>query len=256
MEAEIFEKLVGELRGQVNDLAAAAQLLTPLVTRHGGEKDLEHLAAINKDLYQLIRTIRHLELCGEEEPAFRPQTIDVAGLCRDIGRQTEAMAEELEVDFDWKLEKESVLSLADEGLLVQAILNQLTNAFAAAGKGGWVKLRCAVSGSWVKIVVSDSGPGLKLPPEDVNPLLKREGGLGLGLAAARKAAALHGGALMLENAENAGVRSVLSLPIRTPESGQVRQGNPPYDRFGGFSPLLVEFSPLLGEKCFLPEELE
>lgn len=257
MEAEIFNKLIGELRSQVNDLAAAAQLLTPLVTERGGERDRLYLATMNKNLYRLIRTVYHMELCGEEEHAFLPRVVDVAGLCRDIGRQVETLAEELEVDFDWRLDKESVLSLADSELLTRAILSVLTNAFSAAGKGGKVSLRCSVSGNRFTVAVSDSGRGLKLPQGDEDPLLKRDEGLGLGLAAARKVAALHGGVLVLENAEDAGVRSVLSIPIRMPEKNEtVRQEQMPYDHSGGFSALLVEFSPLLKAEDFLPENVE
>lgn len=258
METEVFDKLIGELRSQVGDLSAAAQLLAPLVNEHGGERDTYCLAVINKDVYQLIRTIYHLELCGEDDHAFSPRPIDVAGLCRDIGRQTEAIAERLGVEFSWKLDKESIISLADGQLLERAILNMLTNAFAAAERGGWVRLCCGVDKvGQFKVSVSDSGKGLELSQTDESSLLKAAGGLGLGLAAARRVAALHGGKLLLENTWNAGVRSVLCLPIRKPEKGELlRQEKMPYDHSGGYSALLVEFSPLLDAECFLPEELE
>lgn len=257
MEAEVFNKLIGELRAQVNDLSAAAQMLTPLVTGQGKKTDADYLAVINKNLYQLIRTIYHLELCGEEDYAFSPKAIDMADLCRDICREVEAMADRLGVRFDWRLDKEGVLSLADGGLLGRAILNLLTNAFAAAGKGGRVSLRCGVSGKRFTVTVTDSGKGLKLPQGDENPLLKTGGGLGLGLAAARRVAALHGGSVMLKTAEDAGVSAVLSLPIKTPEKGElVREKKPAIDHSGGYSALLVEFSPLLDAESFLPEDIE
>lgn len=257
METGTLDKLIGELREQVNDLMAAAQLLTPLVTERGGERDERCLAAMNKSLYRLVRTIYHLELCGEEEYAFDGQVIDLAGVCRDIGRQVEPLAAELDVGFDWQLDKESVLSLADGELLTRAVLNLLTNAFTAAGKGGKVSLRCAAAGGRFTVTVADSGSGLKLPQGEEDPFLKTEGGVGLGLASARRVAALHGGALVLENTEDAGVRSVLSLPIRMPDKNEtLRQERMPYDHSGGFSTLLVEFSPLLPVEDFLPENVE
>lgn len=257
MEAEVFNKLIGELRAQVNTLSSAAQMLTPLVTEQGRKTDADYLAVINKNLYQLIRTIYHLELCGEEDHAFSPKGIDVAGLCRDICREVDTMADRLGVNFDWRLDKEGVLSLADGELLCRAILNLLTNAFAAAGKGGRVSLRCGVTGKRFTVTVTDSGKGLKLPQGDENPLLKTEGGLGLGLAAARKVAALHGGSVMLKTAEDAGVSAVLSLPIRPPEKWElVREKGPVIDHSGGYSVLLVEFSPLLDADSFLSEDIE
>ncbi len=256
VEFEVGDKLIGELRGQVNDLLAAVQLLTPLVRERGEARDAECLAAMNKSLYRLIRTVYHLELCQGEEHAFCPQVTDVAGLCRDLGRQVESLAEELGIGFDWTLGKESVLALADGELLERAVLNLLTNAFTAAGKGGKVTLRCAVSGGRFTVTVTDNGPGLRLPGEEADPYLKKDGGVGLGLAAARRVAALHGGALVLENAGE-GVRAVLSLPIRMPDkSEEVHQSRMPYDHSGGFSTLLVEFSPLLPARDFLPENVE
>lgn len=255
MDFEMSDKLVQQLRGQANDLLAAVQLLTPLVQEQGSGRDLEYLATINKTLYQIVRTVYHLELCQQEDHAFCPRVIDVAGLCRDLGRQVETLAEELEVEFDWKLSKESVLSLADGDLLERAILNLLTNAFASAGKGGKVALRCAASGERLTVTVTDNGPGLRLPDEGADPYLKKDGGIGLGLAAARRVAALHGGALVLENAEE-GVRAVLSLPIREPERSEQVHQSMPYDHTGGFSALLVEFSPLLPARDFRPEDVD
>lgn len=257
MDSEVSGKLIRELRGQVNDLSAAVQLLTPLVSERGEKRDVSYLASINKNLYRLIRTVYHLELCENEDHAFFPRLVDVAGLCRDVGREVETAAERLDIDFSWKLDKESVLSMADEELLERAILNQLTNAFQAAGKGGKVSLRCGVANNQFKIYVSDNGKGLKLR-EGENPLLKSEDGMGLGLAAARRVAALHGGTLMLNSTSDAGVCSVLSLPIRKPEREElIRQERAMgYDHGGDYSTLLVEFSPLLSADSYLPGDVE
>lgn len=256
MEDRVSDKLIRQLRSQVNELSSAVQLLTPLVTERGRDADIDYLAIINKDLYQLIRTIYHLELCENKDHPFFPELTDVADLCRKLGREVESVAEKMEVSFTWRLDKEDVLTMADQGLLRLAVLNMLTNAFQAAGKGGRVVLRCGVAGGEVKIAVTDNGEGLELSGEDDNPLLKSDGGLGLGVESARKIAALHGGRLMLSSATESGVYSVLSLPIRKPDKSEaIRQGLP-IDHMGGYSPLLVEFSPLLGSESFLPEDIE
>jgi len=253
---ETEEKLAQELRARVNDLLAAVHLLTPLVQDKGGAQDREHLAYLNKSLYQLIRVIRHMELCSrEDDHAFFPQVIDVAGLCRDIGGEVEPMAAELGIAFSWTLDKETLLSLADEELLTMAVLNLLANAFTAAGPGGSVSLRFTAGGGRCAFAVSDSGPGLKHPDADADPFLKTGDGVGLGLAAARRAASLHGGVLVLENGEDRGVRSVLSLPVRAPEQSETVK-SPTAAASGGFSTLLVELSPLLPPKEFYPENLE
>lgn len=259
MEDETVGKLLGELRRQVNDLAAAVQLLSPLVNEHGQTADVGRLANANKSLYQLIRTICHLELCQNEDPVFCPREMDAMGLCRDLGREVEYPAELLGVEFDWQVGKQGQLALVDEQLLRLAVFNMLSNAFQAAGEGGWVKMRCTLGGGKMEVAVSDSGMGLQSAEGKENPLLAQKGaGLGLGLETARRVAFLHGGRLILGSAKDSGVRAVLSLPLRRGESDAgVKTGSGmDVDIFGGYSPVMVEFSPLLKRDSFLKEQEE
>jgi len=257
VEKEREDKLMFHLRSQVNDLLAATQLLTPLVREKGGERDAEHLAALNQGLYRLIRTLSHLELCGEEQPIFQPRAVDLAGLCRDVGYEVAGVAQDLGVDFTWELDRESLLGVADPTLLEQAILNLVTNAVQVSGPGGRVVLRFAAEKGRCRFTVQDNGPGLKSEDPDADPLLLISDGLGLGLTAARRVAALHGGALVLENGEGYGVRAVLAIPVQKPEAGD-RLNTPPMprDRTGGFSQLLVELSPVLPVNRYYHEDLE
>ena len=116
MEREKEDRLIGQLREQANDLLAAVHLLTPLVRSQGAEKDTQCLAAMNQSLYRLIRCVNHMELCRESQPLFHPALLDLAGLCRDMGRQLELLEDALQVHFWWELEKESIITLADDAL--------------------------------------------------------------------------------------------------------------------------------------------
>lgn len=254
MDQRHQENLLGEVRDRVSDILAAVQLLTPLVQEKGKKEDREYLAAMNKSLYRLMRALRHMEVCGEEA-AFQPQPLDLAGLCRDVGRQVEPLAELLGISFDWQLEESSVIGMADNHLLEMALLNMLTNALQAAGKGGQVRLwgKSKDGSFWVS--VGDNGPGLTQEKEG-DPLLKT-GGTDRSLTAAQEAAFRHGGTLVMENSGEGGVRAVLSLPIRKPDKTErLRTGRLRADMWGGFSPLLVELSPILPLECYFPEDVE
>ena len=248
MEDQAGDKLVQELREQVGNLLAASQLLTPLVREQGGKKEMDYLAMMNQSLYRLLRTIAHLELTQEKAPTFRPVTLDLAGLCLELGRRVEALAGQAGVEFRCELGEETLLTAADGGLVELALLNLISNAIEAAGPGGHVGLKLSRKGALAILAVRDDGPGLS----------KREeaGGLGLGLAAARRTAALHGGALVLENREEGGVRAVLSLPIRNQKEDIVRSPRMGYDLTGGFSTALVELSRVLPYTVFMPETLD
>ena len=88
-------------------------------------------------------------------------------------------------------------------------------------------------------------------------LLRRPDGLGLGLSIARRVASLHGGALVLEQREGRGLRSVVSLPVCPPERNQMlKTPQMGCDPTGGFSPVLVELSGVLPYQAFLPEDVE
>lgn len=257
MDEELARKLLEELTERAGSILAAIQPLSTLVEEKGGERDKGYLSLMNKNLYRLLRTIFHLEAVAPD-PGFAPEYLDLAGLCRDLCRQVESMAKLLDVTFDWALEPESLLSMADEQLVELALLNLLANALEAAGQGGKVTLRAAADGKTWRVSVQDDGAGLQLSDPEASPLLKQPGGLGLGLTAARRAAQCHGGNVVLDNGKSGGLRAVLSLPIRKPdgESGKLGTSPPRRDRWGGYSPLLVELSPLLPPDAFDPKDLE
>lgn len=176
METQTGEKLVQELRGEVSNLLAAAQLLTPLVRERGSKKDMEYLAVMNQTLYRLLRTITHLELSGARPPICRKETLDLAGLCRHLDRQVAPLAERMGAAFRCDLERESLLAEADGMLLEQALLNLIANGLEAAGKGGHVVLRLSQKGERALLTVGDDGPGLREEAPLTDPLLKKPGG--------------------------------------------------------------------------------
>ncbi|MBK6862821.1 MAG: HAMP domain-containing protein [Ideonella sp.] len=103
-------------------------------------------------------------------------------------------------------------------VLRRAIGNLVDNAVAHGGKVG-VRLHDAPGE--LRIVVEDDGPGIA--PADLaratEPYVRLDaarslagGGVGLGLAIVRDAAASHGGRLVLENRSEGGLRASLVLP--------------------------------------------
>lgn len=107
-------------------------------------------------------------------------------------------------------------------LLRRAVSNLIDNAVA---HGSRVAVRHDATPDHLDLVIDDDGPGI--PRADlarvVEPYARLDaaralhgGGVGLGLAIARDAAAYHGGALTLANLEAGGLRAVLRLPVRRP----------------------------------------
>lgn len=263
----IGAQLAEELREQVNHLSAALQLLTPVVQEQGEQRYGQYLAIANQSIYRLIRTINHLEdIRLPEREAAGMGPLDLAGLCSQTAKQVCSLAERAGVSFRYDSERESLLSCGDGALLERMLLGLISNALKWAGedktgeRAGEAGLHLAADRGRAVITVWDNGPGLHSGRRDGDnslPLLHTAEGAGLGLAAARRIAAVHGGTLVLEQRENRGLRAVVSLPIRTPERPEeVRTPQMGYDRSGGFSPALVELSDVLPFAVFLPEDIE
>jgi signal transduction histidine kinase len=106
---------------------------------------------------------------------------------------------------------------ADEALLERAFENVVRNAVSAASVGGGrLTVRTRASDTVVEVTIEDDGPGLPPGhPGEIRPFFStRPGGLGLGLALARKLVRLHGGTLELRARAPAGVAVRISLPAR------------------------------------------
>lgn len=249
--------LIEQLREQMNNLSAAIQLLTPVVReREEGRYD-QYLAIMNQSLYRMIRTLNHLEFVQlpEGEVTVREESLDLAGLCRSLARQAEPLAEKVQVAFSYEEESSTLLTQGDAALLSRMLLNLISNALRAAGKGGHAGMRLSRNRDRAVITVWDNGTGLQ--EEEQNLLLLRPSGLGLGIPVARRIAQLHGGTLVLEQREERGLRTVVSLPVRPPEpSGALNTPKMGYDGAGGFSAVLLELSSVLPYQAFLPEDVE
>lgn len=113
----------------------------------------------------------------------------------------------------------AAIILADPRLLRRVLRNLLENA-ARHGGGQGVEAVVAPSNGGVRVDVCDRGPGV---PEGEREKIfepfyrlpgasEAAGGVGLGLALARKIARLHGGALVCEGREGGGACFRLTLP--------------------------------------------
>jgi signal transduction histidine kinase len=115
----------------------------------------------------------------------------------------------------------------NEELLHRAVENIARNAIRYAPSGTDVEIELCVSGREAAVKVRDFGPGV--PEEKLarifDPFFRveasrdsTEGGIGLGLAIARRAVNVHGGTLTAENA-NPGLLVVMRIPFSPPNAG-------------------------------------
>ena len=124
---------------------------------------------------------------------------------------------DLDLDFVDRLE-------ADAHRLQQVVWNLLSNAVKFTGAGGRVRIKLERVESQARISVSDNGEGIdpEFLPHIFEPfrqadgtITKRHGGLGLGLAIARRLMEMHGGTISAKSeGAKRGATFTLSIPIR------------------------------------------
>lgn len=106
----------------------------------------------------------------------------------------------------------------DPQRLRQVFLNILDNAAKHGGEGKRIEASMELEGQAVVVRIRDFGPGI---PEDEIPLVKKKfykgsskaRGTGIGLAVCDEIVSMHGGELILENAEGGGTLVTVKIPV-------------------------------------------
>ena len=244
-----------ELRLQLANMTTASQLLGRCAQ---DEKGREYLAMLDQSICRMLRVVGRLELSarlGEEDPPRMDWgTADLAALTRELGERMAGLLECAGVTLTVNA-PERLAARVDEGLIRQLIMELVSNG-AKAGKH--VTLTLAAQGDRAVFTVEDDGEGIA--PERLQYLFSSEEEAvpdwrrgGVGVAIARRAAALHGGTLVAGCAPGQGLRAVASIPLGEPGGAVLESPSLAWDR-GGFDDELVALSDLLPAKAFRPED--
>jgi signal transduction histidine kinase len=243
---EMAERLTHLLRSQKELLANVShELRTPLSRirvaldlANEGDSTLarESLADIAEDLTELERlvtdvlTAARLDLATEQPPGATPplrrELVEAQFLVDKAAARFRTARPEhrLEVKVDGTLP----LLEADPVLLRRALDNLLDNAGKYSDPGTTVRLLARPTADGLQVEVADQGMGIdaKDMPHLFTPFFRgdrsrarKTGGVGLGLALARRIVVAHGGSLTLESQPGVGTTARVTLPAAT-ETGQ------------------------------------
>jgi two-component system OmpR family sensor kinase len=203
MVAHEVRNPLGILRGQIE---LARERLAPAAPPREHERFAEMLAEVDR-LNRLTEEFLGLT----RDVTLEPVAVELGALARAVADEVRLVAPGAEV-----VASGAATVDADPGKLRQAILNLVLNATQIGGAGVRVAIEVSSDGERARISVIDDGPGV--PAELAARLFEpfataRAGGTGLGLAAARRIAERHGGALVLESRPGTpGARFSIYLP--------------------------------------------
>ena len=215
-ERRLLQDISHELRSPLARLSFAAELTKTAEDRNAAAarmtKEIERLTNLVGALVEVTRV--------EGDPASRRvEPVDADGLVQEL-----LEASRMEADSrGCRLHFESdgpVPVRGDRELLRRAIENVLRNAIRYAPEGSVIDVRLGTADSKASISVRDYGPGV---PEEMLPRIfqpffrvdgsrdSQTGGVGLGLAIARRAVVAHHGRITAENA-GPGLRVRMDIP--------------------------------------------
>jgi PAS domain S-box-containing protein len=229
-----------ELKTPLNSIVGFAEILS------SGRENAYAPEALQDYASTILESARHLQtLINDILDATRiekgtmtlvEQETDAAEVCEVALKMCRDQAQSANVTLIANL-VDGVEIRGDSTRIKQVLLNLITNAIKFSPAGGYVNVGFAKSrDGGLEIIVKDAGIGIK--PEDLarvfEPFVqadqgnaRRFGGIGLGLAIARKVARLHGGDIVLESEPGTGTAAHFLLPacrVTWPEQRKVKAG--------------------------------
>jgi len=238
--ARTFDEMIARLedafqRQRQFTADASHELRTPLTAIKGqtevalsrersAEAYREVLAVVNDEVDRLIRLVASLLTMARADAgqiAIVKERVDLGDLAAGVAEQVAPLAEERGVQVEVPPGPATSIN-ADEGLILQLLLNLVDNAVKYTGRGGRVTLGWASRDGYMELWVRDTGAGI--PPEHLPRIFDRfyradtarsraEGGTGLGLSICRWIAEAHGGSISAESAPGSGSTFTVRLPV-------------------------------------------
>jgi signal transduction histidine kinase len=148
------------------------------------------------------------------------RSVGIAGLLRPLGARFEALAAERGLGYRVRIGPDLAV-LTDPALLIEIVMNLLSNAFRYTERGG-VLLAVRRRGDTLRIEVWDTGIGIAAEHLDRvfddfvqlgNPSRDRRRGVGLGLSVVRRISARLGHELTVRSRPGRGSMFAISVPI-------------------------------------------
>ncbi|MBW4049930.1 MAG: response regulator [Proteobacteria bacterium] len=202
---EFLALLAHELRGPLAPLSNGLELI-----KHSrGAEDLRRRACglMERQLEQLIRLVNDLldaSRIARGKIELQKVATDLGALLRDVVEVERPQAEAAGLGLEVVLPAEPLFVDGDSVRLTQVFRNLLQNARKYTEPGGRIEVSAAPERGQAAVRVKDTGLGI--PPAKLEAIFemfaqmeaglpRSQGGLGIGLALARRLLALHGGSV-------------------------------------------------------------
>jgi signal transduction histidine kinase len=237
LKDQFLATLAHELRTPLTSLVVAADALERIPVEDSALVQLHGL--IRGQIGYLSRLVEDSLDVGrftEGKIALRPRTVDLREVVRRAIEVSRAALDAQGIELEVSLPAQSLATYADDVRLAQVTSNIIVNAAKFSDWGGRVAVSLEQVERQALIRVRDWGRGI--PPPDLrrifDPFVQSEvgdtwrGGLGIGLALAKKLVELHGGHVGASSeGSRKGAEFVVTLPLIEAPAAYAAHGVPP-----------------------------
>ncbi len=216
-ERRLLLDISHELRSPLARLGVAVEL-----ARSGEDRDqmLDRIQREADRLNELVAELLQVTRVEADPSMHKAESVHLDELLADLVYDSLLEAKAKDVTLSLKAPVSAVVN-GDEELIRRALENVLRNAIRYAPRDTAVHIELAKSADSAMVKIRDFGPGV--PTEALSRIFdpfyrvdsdrnRASGGLGLGLAIARRAVQLHKGELSAQNA-NPGLLVKIELPV-------------------------------------------
>ncbi|TXM76309.1 PAS domain-containing sensor histidine kinase [Methylobacterium sp. WL12] len=234
VKSRFLANVTHELRTPLNAIIGFSEVLAgegAMVL--GPERAREYagiIGASGQHLLSVVNTLLDMSRIQSGNFDYAPETVDAAALVRSCCDLMKLKADEAGIVLVPTPAHGSIEITADSRACRQVLINLISNAVKFTPAGGRVEVALRRTETGLDLVVSDTGIGIREAdlPRLGTPFFqagtggykRTHEGTGLGLSVVQGLVGLHGGAMTIESAPDAGTTVTVSLPkaCRQPES--------------------------------------
>jgi signal transduction histidine kinase len=225
--SELYTTMAHELKAPLQALLLNLELLEG--TLHSRQREDEdklrerqqrYLRVVREEIARLDRDLHLLlsETVADHQPAGA--SFDLRTLVENVAALILPQARRLGIEVGVEAPDSAITLVGERDRLKEALLAVAMNALEAMSRGGRLDFRLETLGDSVRTLVRDTGPGVS--PAIVHDLAQmrfstKEGGTGIGLAAARSAIESLGGTLHVDSTPGQGTCVAFCLPLPQPQ---------------------------------------
>jgi PAS domain S-box-containing protein len=226
LKNEFIATVSHELRTPLTAIIGALGLLKELTA---GKLPVDANTFVNmaqqnsERLAALINDILDIEKIESGQMEFRADAVAVAALVERAVTLNASYADKYGVRFEARRPLPDAIVTGDEGRLLQALTNLMSNAAKFSPAGSAISLSATLRDGKVRIAVTDRGPGVpeafrgrifqKFAQADGSDT-RSKGGTGLGLSISRAIIETMGGTMDFESVAGQGTTFYFELPLR------------------------------------------